>query len=244
MQNLKYKILFLILFFSLSFLKSSYSQIDNTKISTADSLFINKKFTESFSIYEELLEKDKMSSPSMLLKMAFIKEGLGNYTGALYYLNLYHKETNRKDALEKIEALAKKHELAGYELSDSELFYSFLHKYLSSTIFLLLVVSIFLTGGIFYLKKKNQNIIVPAVFQILILGTVFYLLNFTPGNKKGMILSSNTYVMDGPSSGAEIIEVVKAGHLVKILDNQDVWSKVTWKGKLAYIKGKNIKILK
>lgn len=243
MQNLKYKILFLILFFSFIFSESSYSQYDKNKIIIADSLFQHKKFTQSFSIYEELLERDRVSSPSMLLKMAYIKEGLGSYTHALYYLNLYFKETNNKDALLKIDAIAKKHELEGYEQSDADMFYAFLQQYSTGTIILLILAGLFFTFCVFYFKKKNKNIILPAALQLFSLGAVFFIMNFSPEHKKGLILVSNTYIMNGPSSGAEIIEVVKPGHLVRILEEQDVWAKVKWRNQPAYIKTKNIKIL-
>jgi hypothetical protein len=53
----------------------------------------------------------------MLLKMAFVKEGLGDYSNALYYLNLYYLKTYDKKVLKKMENLAERyHKLEGYEL--------------------------------------------------------------------------------------------------------------------------------
>ncbi len=54
----------------------------------------------------------------MLLKMAYVHEGL-NHTGqALYCLNLYYLATKDQRALDKMEALATKFGLEGYKNSD------------------------------------------------------------------------------------------------------------------------------
>ncbi|MBK7650109.1 MAG: hypothetical protein IPJ20_04215 [Flammeovirgaceae bacterium] len=48
-------------------------------------------------------------TPAMLLKMAYIQEGLGRISQSIYYLQLYYKATNDEQALSKIEELATKH---------------------------------------------------------------------------------------------------------------------------------------
>jgi hypothetical protein len=98
------------------------------KLPLADSLFNNKKYTEAYAIYNDLLDEGRASS-SMLLKMAFIREGLGDYSGALYHLNLNYLKTSSKRVLLKMEDLAKKHNLVGYEYTDYDYFLSFYYKY-------------------------------------------------------------------------------------------------------------------
>ena len=43
----------------------------------------------------------------MLLKMAYIQEGLEQYPEALYYLNLYYNQNPSKKVLAKMETLAE-----------------------------------------------------------------------------------------------------------------------------------------
>ena len=64
-------------------------------LAIADSLFEARKYTESFKIYQEIHGQNQ-GSPSMLLKMAFIKEGLDDYPAALYYLNQYYLFTSNE----------------------------------------------------------------------------------------------------------------------------------------------------
>ncbi|MGB3465691.1 MAG: hypothetical protein WBA74_10490, partial [Cyclobacteriaceae bacterium] len=74
------------LFFFFSFCALSHSVLADPgdRLTTADSLFQAKKYTESFELYEQIIVEDMAYSPAMLLKMAFIKEGLGDYSNALY----------------------------------------------------------------------------------------------------------------------------------------------------------------
>ena len=55
------------------------AQKGSDKVVQADSLFDQQKYTESFQLYQDALENDKISSPAMLLKMAFIKDNLPLY---------------------------------------------------------------------------------------------------------------------------------------------------------------------
>ncbi len=55
--------------------QSSYGQGVTNKLNQADSLFQEKKYTESLDIYEDIVTANKKASPAMLLRMAYIYEG-------------------------------------------------------------------------------------------------------------------------------------------------------------------------
>jgi uncharacterized protein YgiM (DUF1202 family) len=55
-----------------------------------------------------------------------------------------------------------------------------------------------------------------------------------------IIANPNTYIMDGPSAGASVIGVAEEGHKVTMAKQQDIWVKVKWNGKDAYIKEGNL----
>jgi hypothetical protein len=88
------------------------------KIKHADSLYRAKQYTQSYTIYQSLLAQNQYS-PAMLLKMAYIQEGLGHQGLCLYYLNLYQNASDDHQATTKMEELANKHRLEGYQSSDS-----------------------------------------------------------------------------------------------------------------------------
>jgi len=93
-QNLNFKNIILIKLIVLLTFTNVLAQENEKDIELADSLFNQQKYTQSFEIYNRILKTDNLTSPAMLLKMAYIKEGLGDYSNALYYLNLYYLQTH------------------------------------------------------------------------------------------------------------------------------------------------------
>ncbi|MBL3656315.1 tetratricopeptide repeat protein [Fulvivirga sediminis] len=235
------------LFFIISFVCfiASFSKAENQADSTlleADSLFNAKKFTESFKVYEHLLTTEKKASAAMLLKMAYIKEGLGDYSMALYYLNLYYLQTSDKKVLSKMEELADKKDLKGYNYADFEFFETVFFKYFNPIIYTLLAISILLFAiAIRYKKKSEYSPVIPVILNILVLALLFYTLNFGREYHKGIVVQSNTYLMEGPSAGAEVIAIIGKGHRLPVYKNHDVWTQTEWQGKKAFIKTNKIK---
>src|SRR3954469_12839623 len=119
MQRSYLKILLVFITLIITPFQASKAQTSSYRLKIADSLYQTKKFTQSFEHYREILNQ-KQYTPAMLLKMAYIQEGLGNIGEAMYYLNLYFLVTNDKSALEKMEELAHKFNLQGYETTDAD----------------------------------------------------------------------------------------------------------------------------
>jgi hypothetical protein len=141
----------------------SFANADNftNHLSKADSLFIKKQYTQSFEIYQSLHQSGHYS-PAMLLKMAFIQEGLGRISLSLYYLNLYYLASGDTEVLDKLEELGTKNRLEGYEHSETTRLLFNLKKYsyyLSAT---LVAIVIFLTANLYRLRKKETKPIAPG----------------------------------------------------------------------------------
>lgn len=215
---------------------------DNPKdLELADSLFAERKYTQSFEIYDKILKSENLISPSMLLKMAYIKEGLGDYSNALYYLNLYYLQTHNKRALRKMEDLAKKYNLEGYKYTDMEFFMNVFYRYYSAIVYGLSSLVLILIGYMVYKKLRLKiNPGFSLFYLFIVVGILFYVVNFGKRYQKGIIISPDTYLMDGPSSGAKLIAIADMGHRIHVLGKEDVWVKVEWKGSTAYIKENNI----
>lgn len=210
---------------------------------TADSLFNMKKYTESFEIYDSLLTDLQASSPSMLVKMAFIKEGLGDYSQAEYYLNLYYLSTADAGTLGKMKELADANSLTGY---DFDIFYdssrSFVFKYFNILTYFLLALAILCLVMAYRQKFKfNKSSLLPSLLMVFVLGLLFVLLNFGRKYEKGIIAENNTYLMSGPSAGAKVIEIIEKGHRVNIKDTNDVWVKIEWDDKEVFVKTDKIR---
>ncbi len=219
-----------------------YSNSAKDKLILADSLFAQKKYTQSFELYSEIQNSDHKASASMLLKMAFIKEGLGDYTQALYYLNLYYLQTYNQRALKKMENLADRHQLLGYNYDDVEFFLNLYHQY-QIQIDLVVVSLVVLFFSIMLYQKRNNRMqsSFPGMVYVTLLLVLLLINNFARESSLAIVTASDVYLMKGPSSGADVVDVVSQGHRVEVLGKEDIWVKILWNGREAFIKSFDLK---
>jgi hypothetical protein len=232
------KLLIHILFLNLLFLPKSFAQGPFVQLHKADSLFESKKYIESFEIYHLVLDSSHRYSPRMLLRMAFIKEGLGDYTSALYYLNLYYSYNPDKEVLKKMEEIGLKCKLSGYSFTDLDYFISIYNEnyYYILIVFLAAAVIYFIYLLIYRRTKSGAR---PFYFIIMLL-IALYLTNSSLSPPKGIITHSGVHLMSSPSAGADLVDIVDKGHRVTILSKEDIWYKINWNGSPAYIRENNL----
>jgi uncharacterized protein YgiM (DUF1202 family) len=234
------KLLCIFIILSTILFNSAQAQSYEYKLHKADSLFTSQKYTDAFLVYQDVFENSGQFSLQMLLKMALIKEALGDYTSSLYYLNVYYGYNPNKKVLKKMEELAAQYKLNGYKYTDLEYFISLYNQYYYYIIFFFL--SCALTYYIYLVIKKirRKRLGFRSLLFIIILGTAFYLTNFEIVPPKGIVKNSGTYLMSAPSAASDPIAVADKGHRVIILDKKDVWYKIWWEEKQAYILENNL----
>ena len=146
----------------------SMAQISGFRLQQADSLYVEKKYTQSLEHYQTILRQDQYS-PAMLLKMAYIEEGLNHIGPALYYLNLYYVPTNDKTVLTKMEEVATRYNLEGYESSDADQALSFYHDYHFHITLAVCVIAIFFVALAFSVKRKGRRPIATGILTAFVL---------------------------------------------------------------------------
>jgi hypothetical protein len=215
-----------------------YSSLANNTsvLQRADSLYEVKRYTESLHLYEELYANG-LSSKAMLLKMAFIHEGLENKSEALFFLNRYFFESKDKLALQKIDEIADRYSLSGYNSRESDLLYGFYHRnfdfiqYVLASLMILIIVL-----GFYHKMKKQLN---RSLLLIMMLFTSLLLVAHTNVGsrwKLGITQNDATVLMKGPSAASGVYSVVPAGTRFNIVNQKDNWLVVkTEKGK-AYVR--------
>ena len=207
----------------------------------ADSLFEKKQYVESYEIYEEIF-LHKSYSPQMLTKMALIKEGLGDYTYALYYLNLYYSYIHDRSVLKKMDELASRYNLEGYDYNDIVFFVSLYQKYYKYVIISFLLASGFFLVYLFIKRIEKSKMGVRPLFYMLILGAVYVISNYDIIPSKA-IVNKNAILMSAPSAGSELLGEINKGHRVTIRSKEDIWCKINWHGKTAYVRQNNLLFL-
>ena len=242
MQNFSKKnFLFTLIYLVSAAFNLAYSFDNEGEIAKADQYFAKKKYTESLAIYEKIFRKSGKASPSMLLKMAFINEGLGDYTQTLYYLSLHYEYAPSNGTLLRMEKIAKSQQLKGYEYSDFDYIKAIFQGYYFY--FNLLVILIF--GSIFGLfvyrinKQRRISTRQGITFFITLIG-FFILFNFAESKPKAIIKNDKVFLMSAPSAASELKAKVGKGHRVEILSKKDIWYKVKLGKQVAYVRENNL----
>src|SRR5690606_2300427 len=194
MQSGLFRIVAILTLFAAS-ATGAQAQRSSYRLLTADSLFQAKQFTQSLQHYEAMLANNEFT-PAMLLKMAYIHEGLDHPGRTLYYLSLYHRATGDGGALRKMEVLATKYNLGGYTVTDAD---RLLAWYLESREYIsigLAAVGILLLAFAFRTRfRKHRRPIGAFAGLTFIMALLFVHLNFGDKLDLGIIAESNTFIM-------------------------------------------------
>ena len=215
---------------------SANAVVSTVTLGNADSLFSARKYTQALDLYRTLRAQNAWT-PAMLLKMAFIEEGLGRLGESLYYLNLYHLASNDPQALKKMEELAEKNQLEGYQPDQAAQFYDWLQDQYYTATAALTALAILLLALVVNHRRTRATLPTGLLAgMILILSLLYLHVNQSKASRRGIVTAAPTYLMSGPSSGSSVIAIIGEGHQLHIQGKQDVWLKVEWREKVVYVK--------
>ncbi|MCU0352875.1 MAG: SH3 domain-containing protein [Cytophagales bacterium] len=203
-------------------------------------MFAKHDYTESLAAYEATLHQG-MSSPMMLLRMAFITEGLGDYAKTLCYLSLYQQQRPSPQVALKMNELATRHNLRGYEYDDWDFFLTYYQRYYIYMVAAFAVLALWMLGGM--IRKKMRGNFVAGRHGLALsffLGFMLLLFNVSLSDRKAVVTEDYTYFMDAPSAGSKVMRVVRKGHRVRITGEEDIWLRTNWEGKTAYVRRQNV----
>ncbi|GAB2531779.1 hypothetical protein GCM10027189_11010 [Rufibacter soli] len=207
-------------------------------------MFTQHRYTQALGIYENLLTQGQVYSPQMLLKMAYIHEGLQQYTKSMYYLQLYYSKHPSRSVLRKMEEVGLQQHLSGYQYTDWDFFKTQFYKYYAHILELLLAVAVIALTLLFlrWVKKRPMPLNAKVVF-LLYLVFLFYFANFLTLGRQGIIQAGNAPIMTAPSAGSSLVAAVGMGHKVRVLGEQDIWYRIEWNDQTAYIRKNNLLLL-
>jgi tetratricopeptide (TPR) repeat protein len=241
MQSLNLKNIYLSFLSVLLAFQVVQAQPDEYSMAQADTLFARRKYSEALQSYHSLFTRTGKYSPAMLLKMAFIEEGSGNYTKALYYLNLYYNQRPSELVIRKMDELASTNQLKGYQYDDINFILIYYERY-----FLYIAAALIAFGAYVFaiiIAKKIRREYIPIrhgfAFMVYLAGS-FVFLNLSGSDNKAIIHRNNVYLMSAPSAGAKLLGVIQKGHRVKVLDKKDIWIEIEWEKEHAFIREQNV----
>jgi hypothetical protein len=210
-------------------------------LAKADSLYISKKYTESYQIYSNLFFEEGAYTDRSLLKMAYIQEGLGEYDKALFFLYKYYTNSYDSRVLNKIEELVTTFELVGYQQSDASFVINLIRKNFSNIVLLLAFFTILLCLIVAIKKFKLHQQPFYSGVGVFFFGIVlFAVINFSSLSGEAIIVNDKTFLMSGPSAGADLFSVVGKGHKVELIKQGSIWSKINYNGTIVFTRNENV----
>ncbi|WP_317174910.1 hypothetical protein [Pararhodonellum marinum] len=202
-------------------------------------MFNQRSYQEALGIYEDLLQNEQVYSPAMLIKMAYISEGIGDYPKASFYLSKYYDYNPSPRITDKIKSLTQQNNLQGYQLSDREQFFKILvdrQSDITTLLAILLVTSLILLITLRQ-KANHPKYLIPSFVLIFLL---FISNNFLHVPERAIIMKNPTLIMDQPTAAGNLVRKVNIGHRVILKSKKDIWYEIEWNDKKAYIKQDDI----
>lgn len=207
-----------------------------TALAKADSLFAARQYTQALDGYLALHQQGQWS-PAMLLKMAYINEALGHLGESLYYLNLYTLASHDAQGARKMEEMAEKNRLQGYEENAFDPVAAVLREYFATIAAVLAALALLPAAAMINrYRHREQHSVFLAVLTLLILAALFIHVNYSRDSNRAILTHAGTYLMSGPSSASSVVEIVGEGHQVRVKSHHDVWLRVQWRGGEAYVR--------
>jgi hypothetical protein len=241
---LKKKIFFLFVLLSTSIVSNQFvakAQEIEDKLPLGDKAFHDKDFPKAFIFYKDVWQQKKYTD-AMLLKMAFIKEGNKEYAESLYYLQLYYAKNTQESVLQKIIEIAEDNKFKGHKPSDIRYLFFLFDKYF---VFLLAFSVLFVAGASVFLylrSQKGYEILFPTILLGLFTCGFLYVYDFgKPKNR--CIVKQKAMLMESPSAGATQVDMIEQGNCLEIKGKKDIWYKVNYNDKDAYIRESNLWLL-
>ncbi|SHL03559.1 SH3 domain-containing protein [Hymenobacter psychrotolerans] len=192
----------------------------------------------AYQLYRRILHQQQQVSPQMLLRMAYVQEGLGHYPAALYYLSMAQARQPRLSTWRKMAALARDNRLTGYPENWRQDLQLTFRRYYYPGLQSLLIGAV-VGGTLLLVRRRTLSRGWWTAYGAYLLLTGAYL-NLLGMEKEALVARPRAALMSGPSAGATWLTTAAAGDRLVVEGRQDTWYRVHWQGQDAYIRTQDL----
>ncbi|MBX0289033.1 hypothetical protein K3G63_01200 [Hymenobacter sp. HSC-4F20] len=197
-------------------------------------MFATGQVEQAYPLYRRVREQEGLQSGRQLLRMAYVQEGQGHYPAALYYLSLAHAWQPRYTTWEKMVTLAQEHRLTGYPNSWRQNLAITVQRYYYRLVQMLLAGAV-IGGTLLLVRRRTADRAWWATYTVYLLLVGLFLNLLGPG-RVGLVARPRAPLMTGPSAGSAWLTTAAAGDRFEVRGQQDIWYRVQWQGRDAYIR--------
>lgn len=220
--------------FLAAFSQSVQAQKVSPALQKADSLFQTGQVEQAYPLYRQAREQDQQQSARQLLRMAYVQEALGHYPAALYYLSTAQAWQPRQATWRKMVSLAQEHRLTGYPDTWRQNLLITVQRYYYRLLQGLLILAV--GGGTLLLIRRRTADRAWWATYAAYLAAVGVFLNLLAPGRVGLVARPRAPLMAGPSAGSTWLTTAAAGDRFEVRGQQDIWFRVQWQGRDAYIR--------
>ncbi|MCC3151998.1 hypothetical protein Q3A66_18725 [Hymenobacter sp. BT770] len=182
--------------------------------------------------FKQQVWQERRASPELLLKLAYAQQQLGHYPAALLYLSLAQAREPRVHTWRQLASLAAQHRLVGYPATWQQELRVQAQRYYYPGLQALLAGAV--VGAIWLLWRRSPR--TAWLGYAACVGLVGIYLHFLRPKPAGLVARAGTVLMAGPSAGAAWISTAAIGDRLLVLGRQDIWYRVRWQQREAYVR--------
>ena len=213
--------------------------VSNDALRRADSLFAAGQYEASFPDYRQQVWQKKRVSPELLLRMAYAQQQLGHYPAALLYLSMAQARQPRVRTWRQLVALATQHRLVGYPATWQQELRVQAQRYFYPGLQGLLAGAV-VGAVVLLLRRSPRGAWLGYTAYVALLGAYLHLLRPTP---TGLVARPGAALMDGPGAAAAWLSTAAMGDRLPVLGRQDIWYRVQWQQREAFVRAADLLVV-
>ncbi|MFC7669893.1 hypothetical protein ACFQT0_22890 [Hymenobacter humi] len=182
--------------------------------------------------FKQQVWQQRRASPELLLKLAYAQQQLGRYPAALLYLSLAHAREPRVRTWRQLATLAAQHRLVGYPATWQQELRVQAQRYYYPGLQVLLAGAVVTAIWLLW-RRSPRTAWLGYAAGVGLVGIYLHLLRPKPA---GLVARAGTTLMAGPSAGAAWLSTAAIGDRLLVLGRQDIWYRVRWQQREAYVR--------
>ena len=172
--------------------------------------------------------------------MAYAQQQLGHYPAALLYLSMAQARQPRVRTWQQMASLAAQHRLVGYPNTWQQELRVQAQRYYYPGLQALLAGAVVAAVGLLLLRRWGRGLWVAYGAYLLLLATYLHLLRPAPA---GLVSRAGAALMAGPGASAAWLSTAALGDRLPVLGREDIWYRVQWQQRVAYVRASNLLVV-
>jgi len=200
----------------------------------ADSLFELGRYEAALPLYRAQVWRQQQASVRLLVRLAYAEHQQAHYAAELLYLNMALARQPRLSTWRQLTALAQRQRLVGYPTTWQQEVRVQVLRYYYPVLQGLLTLAVLLAVGLLLRRRRaGRSTWLAYCGYLLATGAYLYWLRPVP---TGIVARPGVALMAGPGAGAAWLSTAAPGDRLPVLGHQDIWLRVRWQERVAYVR--------